>query len=104
MRVTFFGSAPERFVAALDSRTLARVLRTIDLLERFENRLGMPHSKNIGLRLFELRIFGRLEIRLLYTFHKGCAVILHGFVKKSRRMPPKELKIAERCLKMLDAL
>lgn len=69
-------------------------MRTLDLLERFGSKLGMPHSKGIGSNLFELRVRGTQEIRLLYTFHHSSIVVLHGFVKKSNKLPPRDLGVA----------
>ena len=80
---------------ATSSLPLAKVLRTIDLLERFGNRLGPPHSKSLGRGLFELRIRGQQEIRLFYLFHRGAAVMLTGYVKKSQQTPDRELRKAK---------
>jgi len=86
----------ETFIHSLESGTIAKVLRVIELLEMFGNRLGMPHSKSVGYGLFELRIRGIQEVRIFYAFTGGEAVLLHGYVKKSRRAPLKELQTARR--------
>lgn len=104
MEIIFFDKKIEIFVTKLEKPTIAKVLRTIDLLERFGNHLGMPHSKNINRNLFELRIRGQQEIRLIYTFHRNKAIILHGFLKKSQKTPKKELVIARQKLSTLDTL
>ncbi len=83
MNIRFVDDAIDRFIHSLEAETIAKVLRMIDLLERFGHELGMPHSKSIGKGIFELRIRGVQEVRLLYCFHNGDAVLLHGFVKKS---------------------
>jgi len=103
MNVKFFDKI-EKFIDSLEESTIARVLRTIDLLEMFGHELGLPHSKKIEPRLFELRIRGRQEVRLFYTFHHSTAVIVHGFIKKSERIPLKEIDNARRKLKELDSL
>jgi hypothetical protein len=77
------------------------VLRSIDLLAEFGNTLGMPHSKHIKKNLFELRIRGRQEIRIFYTFSKSQAVLFYGYVKKSQKIPTKELSRAFLKLKQL---
>ncbi len=104
MEVSFFDETIEIFLTKLEKSTIAKVLRTVDLLERFGNQLGMPHSKNIGHKLFELRIRGQQEIRLIYTFSGNKAVILHGFVKKSEKTPKKELLIVQQKLLSLDSI
>lgn len=102
MKVILFDSKIEKFIETLEPIAIAKALRTIDLLETFGNTLGPPHSKKVGARLFELRIRGEQEARIFYTFHKGNAVLLHGFVKKSRRIPKKELTAALQKLGLLD--
>ena len=84
----------ELFLISLEKSTIAKVLRTIDLLEQFGNKLQLPHSKPISKGLFELRIHGHKEIRLFYAYHKKKAILLHGFIKKSRQIPKKEISIA----------
>ena len=104
MEVTFFDESIEIFLTRLEKPTIAKILRTVDLLERFGNQLGMPHSKNIGHKLFELRIRGQQEIRLIYTFSGNKVVILHGFVKKSQKISQKEIVVAQQKLLTLDKI
>ena len=96
MEVRFFHNDIEQFIAGLEKSTIAKVLRTFDLLETFGYRLGMPHSKKIEDGLFELRIRGAQEVRFLYTFRKEqIVIVLHGFVKKSQKLPMRDLKLAQ---------
>ncbi|HLD18332.1 MAG TPA: hypothetical protein VJB99_04710 [Patescibacteria group bacterium] len=48
MEIRFFHADVEEFIRGLEKPTIAKVLRTIDLLETFGHKLGMPHSKAIG--------------------------------------------------------
>lgn len=84
----------EEFLLSLEKSTIAKVLRTVDLLEEFGPKLGMPHSKSIGKGLFELRVRGKSDVRIFYCFHKNAIILLHGFVKKSQKTPRKELLTA----------
>ena len=52
--------------------------------------------------LFELRTHGEQEIRILYAFHRDTSVLLHGFIKKSQRLPQKEMKVAEKKYRLLE--
>ncbi|OGH71116.1 MAG: hypothetical protein A3C90_01525 [Candidatus Magasanikbacteria bacterium RIFCSPHIGHO2_02_FULL_51_14] len=104
MNVRFFDDHLEKFIRNLERRTIARVLRTIDLLELFGNELGMPHSRKIGGRLLELRVRGQQEVRILYVFHKDRAVLLHGFVKKSQKMSRRVLQLTQQKLRVLDSI
>ncbi|MDP3995482.1 MAG: type II toxin-antitoxin system RelE/ParE family toxin [bacterium] len=97
MEVQIDGPA-QAFIFSLEDDAIAKVLRTIDLLERFGNKLGMPHSKKITSRIFELRIRGKQEVRLFYTFHQLRIIVLHGFVKKSRETPKREIENAQQRL------
>lgn len=102
MNVKLLDSKVEQFISALEEETIARVLRTIDLLQVFGNQLGLPHSKKVETQIFELRIRGKQEVRIFYTFHGGNAILVHGFVKKSERIPRKEIATARNKLRALD--
>lgn len=101
MKVIFEKSV-EKFVASLEKVTHAKVMRMAELLETFGHDMGMPHSKKIEADLFELRVRGRQEVRIFYTFWRGTAVLLHAFVKKSQRTPYKELRQAKKRLANLS--
>lgn len=102
INVRLVDSKIETFIRSLEKSTIAKVLRTIDLLEMFGNTLGVPHSKKVNSRLFELRIRGQQEVRIFYAFRKGEAVLLHRFIKKSKRIPAKEVEVALHTLGLLD--
>ena len=102
MEVQFFDDRVKQFVQDLTMPTSAKVFRMLELLERFGHTLGMPHSRSIGGRLFELRVRGTQEVRLIYTFKHGMAVVLHGFFKKANKIPHKEIDLAYQKLSTLD--
>ena len=81
----------ETFIESLDEKKIAKIIRTIELLEKFGNNLKMPHSRYVDDGLSELRIRGKREIRIFYCFHKNKAVLLHAFIKKTQKTPDKEL-------------
>ncbi|MAZ56749.1 hypothetical protein CL653_03085 [bacterium] len=93
MRIELLNSV-ETFIEGLNEKEIAKVIRTIELLEEFGNKLGMPHSKHIANGLLELRIRGKREIRIFYCFSKNKAVLLHAFIKKTQKTPIKELNKA----------
>lgn len=94
MVVKMLDSDLERFIRSLEKKTIAKILRVIDLLEEFGNELKEPHSKKVQGNIFELRIRGRQEVRILYIFSGKTAILLHGFVKKSSKTPKKEINVA----------
>lgn len=91
----------EKFIASKSPQTKAKIIHLIDLLGFHGNILGMPHSKQLSKGLYELRIRGREEIRILYCFKKKNIYLLHGFKKQTQKTPLKEFDIA---LKRLDSL
>lgn len=101
MNIRFLDAQLGKFIQSLDEETIAKVLRTIDLLEMFGHKLTLPHSKKVHSDIFELRVRGKQEVRIFYTFHKNEAVLLHGFVKKSKRIPNKEMHTAVQKLNYL---
>lgn len=62
----------------------------------FGANLGEPHTKALGDGLFELRIKGAEGIaRVFYCTLIGKRIfMLHNFIKKTPKTPPKELKLA----------
>ncbi len=105
MQIKLYDEDIEKFIKSLEKQTIAKVLRTFDLLEQFGEDLKMPHSKSIGKGLHELRIRGVQEVRFIYTFQSGkIAIILHGFMKKSQKIPAKHLKLAQERKASLDSI
>lgn len=90
------------FILELDATTKAKVANLLDLLERCGPKLGMPHSKKMSQGLYELRVRGKIEVRIFYTFKNNQIYLLHAFQKKSQKTPRRELKVAESRLELLD--
>jgi len=100
--VTFFNGRVESDILSLAPGFVARFIRYAERMELFGPDLGMPHTRAMGGGLFELRIQGRGGNwrRIFYcTVVDRRIVILHQFVKKSEKTPPKELEIARRRMK-----
>ena len=102
MEINFIDRKVYDYIFGLDVISHAKAIRMIELLREFGNEIGMPHSKKISRRIFELRVRGKCEIRILYTYFDGGAVLLHAFQKKSQKLPMKELDIAQLKLSELD--
>lgn len=102
MEIKFFNTDIEEFINKLDAQTTAKTLRTLDLLETFSNKLGMPHSKKIETHLYELRIRGTKEVRIIYCFHKNAIILLHAFIKKTQKLPQRTIELAKNRLNSLD--
>lgn len=94
MEVIFFNIKIRDDLFYVSKQSPEKTGKYIDLLETFGNRLRMPYSKQLDKNLYELRIRGKQEIRILYCFYKNQAVIVHSFVKKTQTTPRKEIEIA----------
>ena len=98
-KVLFFqtargGSPVEDFIKGQDEATYAKVLQSIRLLANSGPFLKPPYIKKLQNKLYELRISGKIAIRIFYTIVNNEYYLLHAFKKKSQRAPSKELKVA----------
>ncbi len=91
----------EAFLNSLEHPTRAKLARLMDLLQKYGPNLGMPHSKMITSRLYELRGRGKIEIRIFYTFKDKFVYFLHAFKKQSQKTPDKEIETANQRLKLI---
>ena len=97
MEIRYYNSKLEEEILNLPDGTLARYLRLTDLMCDFGANLGMPHTKSLDGGLFELRVKSKEGIaRVFFCTKIGKKIImLHAFVKKSQKIPQKELRIAK---------
>lgn len=86
------------FIDSLDTKSRARIARTLDLLEEFGVDLGMPYARHLEKQLWELRIrHARNRYRIIYFLATGQTfILLHGFTKKTGLVPRADIEIAER--------
>ena len=85
----------DEFIANLSNKTIIKIFWLFDLLEKYGPGIGMPHVRKISVNLFELRIRKRESIRFFFTVKDGRIIILHGFKKKTNKIPAKQLEIAK---------
>lgn len=60
--------------------------------------VGMPVCKSIGNDLYEVRsnlTDGKIS-RVIFVIEKGHMVLLHGFIKKTQKIPKKDLELAKK--------
>ena len=96
--VTNEGKIPVKaFLDSLENRSRAKASVMLSLLSEFGNDLREPYSKYIGDGIFELRIKqSNNHVRILYFFFTGKKIILtNGFIKKTAKTPPSEIKLAK---------
>jgi phage-related protein len=99
--ITYYSESVQDEILDLPAGILARFLRYADRMELYGPDLGMPHTRAMGDGLFELRLKAVEGIaRVFYCTMIGKRIVmLHQFIKKTDKTPPKELAIARRRLK-----
>lgn len=87
----------EEFLDSLPDKDLAKVLRDIDLLAKYAPNLHEPYAKHVEDDIWELRSkFSSNIYRIFYFIWKNNKIILlHGFTKKTQKLPRKEIEIAK---------
>lgn len=85
------------WLLSLDERGRRIVGRDIATVE-YGWPLGMPVCRQLGGGLLEVRssIAEKRVARVIFVVHAGQMVLLHGFVKKTRKTPKPDLAIAKR--------
>ena len=79
-------------------KTIGEDIKTL----QFGWPVGMPLARKMGENLWELRSDVSPGIaRTFFSIFEERIVLLHGFVKKSKKTPPKELALAKRRLSKL---
>lgn len=92
------GRAPvEEFLTGLAVQHRAKLLALIQMLEQEGPNLPFPYSSQVRGKLRELRTQqGKDKLRVLYFGDARRAfVLLHGFVKRSAKLPEEEIRVAE---------
>jgi phage-related protein len=90
------GAEPVReWLKSLDPesrRIIGSDIRTVE----FGWPIGMPICRPISNGLFEVRstISGKRIVRIVFCIHKGTMILLHGFVKKTRKTQEADFAIA----------
>jgi phage-related protein len=81
----------------------ARYIGLTDRMIEHGPNLGLPHTDAFGGGLFELRLKGAEGIARVFfcTMVRQEIIMLHSFIKKTQKMPEKELKLAKQRMKEL---
>ncbi len=91
MKINFLFTKTFEFLSALDGVSVAKINKSLGLLERFGNNIHYPHTKHVGGGIFELRVIGAKQIRIFFIFKNKDAYILHAIIKKTEKIPKKEI-------------
>mgnify|MGYP000042697645 FL=1 len=95
-RILYYNRNLEQEILNLPDGLLARYFHLTDLMIEFGSNLGLPHTKAIDKGLFELRIKSKEGIARVFFCTKigKKIIILHSYIKKSQKIPKRELKLA----------
>lgn len=96
--IVYYSQRVQEEIYNLPANIGVRYLRMAEMLIEFGPNLGMPHTRAMGDGLFELRVKGKEGIaRVFYCTLIGQRIVmLHSFVKKTDKTPRRELEIARR--------
>ena len=96
--VSVFSERVKSQALAFPNGVLANFLRSLELLEEFGPGIGMPHVRPVAKGLYEVRARGMEGIgRALYCVMPGRElVIVNVFIKKSQRIPVREIRLAQK--------
>ncbi len=99
--IEYYDEKLQAAVLALPPGILARYVHLTDRMVEYGPDLGMPHTRAMGAGLFELGLKSGEGIgRVFYCTLVGRRILmLHQFVKKTEKTPPKELTIARKRMK-----
>jgi len=99
--VTFYNEKVEKKTLAFPKGILANFLHIVEMIEEYGPSLGKPYTAPLGDGLFEIRAKGKEGIgRSLFSTIKGQEIlILHSFIKKSQKIPKKEIDLARKRMK-----
>jgi len=93
------GDSPFKdFLTSLDVSMRAKAVGLLQILQKNGNKLREPYTKSIGEGIFELRVQSGNNIsRILYFFYTGGTIVVtNGFIKKTKRTPIKEIRLAKK--------
>ena len=100
-KITFINENVEHCTLSFPAGILANFLHIVEMMEELGPALDLPYTAPMGRGLFEIRSKGKEGIgQSLFCGVKGREiVILHSFIKKSRKTPKKEIDIARAKMK-----
>lgn len=95
--ISFSGNNPVKdFIDSLENKQKIKVFHIFKLIIEYGINSIPQHIKKLsGAPLWEIRILGKDNIRVLYIIPgKETVLLLHGFIKKTQKTNLKEINIA----------
>lgn len=99
--ITYYSETVQADILNLPDTLAARYIVLTRRIVALGPNLGEPHTKAFGEGLFELRLKGAEGMARVFfcTLVGRRVVILHSFIKKTEKTPPRERRIAEARMK-----
>lgn len=84
------------FLNSLSEKQQAKVLRIFQYVEEYGLHSILPHVRKLtGTPLWEIRVLGKNNIRVIYVVPaKNTVLVLHSFIKRKQKTSSKELNLA----------
>ncbi|GHO79643.1 hypothetical protein KSD_74140 [Ktedonobacter sp. SOSP1-85] len=91
------GSSPAlEFIKGLQERDQYAVLYTLKRLANRNTRRSMVSRIEGDDHLWELRVFAGNSCRLIFFYEDRHIVVLHGFLKKTKKIPGRFIQLAQK--------
>ena len=99
--IRYYSDEVEEQILALPDTLAARYVVLSRRMTAVCANLGPPHTDSFGEGLFELRLKGAEGIARVFfcTLIGRKIMMLHSFVKKTQKTPPREIEVARRRMK-----
>jgi phage-related protein len=103
--IVYYDEDVQELLLAFPPGLQARYVHLTERMIAFGPDLGMPHTRGMRKGLFELRMKSKEGIGRVFFCNRPNRriMMLHAFVKKSAKTPPKELKVAQERMKEVQA-
>jgi phage-related protein len=99
--IEYYSEGVEDEILALPDTLAARYIVLTRRMTAVGPNLGPPHTEAFGDGLFELRLKGAEGIARVFfcSLVARQIMMLHSFVKKTQKTPPREIELARKRMK-----
>ena len=99
--IRYYSDEVEDQILSLPDALAARYVVLTRRMTAIGANLGPPHTDSFGEGLFELRLKGAEGIARVFfcTLIGRKIMMLHSFVKKTQKTPPREIEVARKRMK-----
>jgi phage-related protein len=103
--IVYYSEVVQQAILEFPAGLQARYVHLTERLIAFGPDLGRPHTRALGKGLFELRLKSKEGIGRVFFCNRPAQriMMLHSLIKKSAKTPAKELTIARKRMKEVQA-